>query len=83
MGTDHETSKEHTMWHKSAHRMMSAPKTLLDWHISLSEVKALIERAPFPWVLVDEESRFKGIVEQERIVQYLLSGQPVHEVHAL
>lgn len=83
MGTDHETSKEHTMWHKSAHRMMSAPETLLDWHISLSEVKTLIERAPFPWVLVDEESRFKGIVEQESIVQYLLSGQPMHEVHAL
>lgn len=83
MGTDHETSKEHTMWHKSAHRMMSAPETLLDWHISLSEVKTLIERAPFPWVLVDEESRFKGIVEQERIVQYLLSGQPMHAVHAL
>ncbi|USD33534.1 MULTISPECIES: EAL domain-containing protein [Vibrio] len=73
MGTDHETSKEHTMWHKSAHRIMSAPESLLSWHTPLMELEDLMARSPLPWVLVDDESRFKGIVEHERVMQYLLS----------
>ncbi|NRB67256.1 MAG: EAL domain-containing protein [Vibrio sp.] len=72
MGTDHETNKEQTMWYKSAHRMMSSPESLLSWHTSLTEVEDLMMTTPLPWILVDDESRFKGIVEQERILHHLL-----------
>lgn len=71
MGTDHETNKENAIWHKAAHRMMSPPETILDWHLALDEVKSLLIKHPLPWVLVDSESRFKGVVEQGRIIRYL------------
>ncbi|RSD32120.1 EAL domain-containing protein [Vibrio pectenicida] len=73
MGTDHETNKEQSIWQKAAHRMMSAHHSTLDWQLPLCEVKTLLSMHPLPWVLVDSDSRFKGVVEQRFIIGHLIA----------
>ncbi|CAM3742600.1 EAL domain-containing protein [Vibrio aquimaris] len=75
MGTDHETNKENSIWQKAVHRMMSPPHAVLDWRLPLGEVKSLLKTHALPWVLVDSDSRFKGLVEQERLIQYLVGNE--------
>lgn len=74
MGTDLESSKERNMWLKTANRIMSPPAAIIYWQTPLDSMAALLEQYPhFPWVLVDNEGAFKGIVEQRTVLKHLTS----------
>jgi len=63
MGTDLESNKENAYWHKPANRLMLPVKTKVAWDTAQSEITRLVAQAtPFPWILVDEQGLFKGIV---------------------
>ncbi|HFQ5013277.1 TPA: EAL domain-containing protein [Vibrio vulnificus] len=73
MGTDHETTKEAAFWHKPIAAFMSPIFESIEVSISVAEFLNLVKTGAIalPVVLV-KEKRFKGIVTQERIIQYLL-----------
>ncbi len=74
MGTDLETTHEHSMWHRPVNQIMKVTFTKLDAKIDISSVSSLIENEgnSFPWVLT-EGSVFKGIVTQSCVIRYLSS----------
>ncbi len=72
MGTDHETSKEHDYWNKPANRVMLPIKTAIAWDLPQSKVSEMVaQKAPFPWVLVDDLGHFKGIVSSTAVLSLL------------
>tara|TARA_Y100001960_G_C14764299_1_gene875970 strand:- start:30 stop:2489 length:2460 start_codon:yes stop_codon:yes gene_type:complete len=72
MGTDLENSKERDNWNKSVNRMMTPVETKLEWTEPLTCINELIEQQkPFPWVLVDENDAFKGLVELKAVFQFV------------
>ncbi|MGY3569389.1 EAL domain-containing protein [Vibrio paucivorans] len=81
MGTDLESSKESAIWRRSIHQMMSLSFSQIDYRTSLEEIRVLLEEHPrFPWILVNEDGKFKGIVEQRDVLDYLLNTDAIPEV---
>ncbi|MGF1720527.1 EAL domain-containing protein [Vibrio kyushuensis] len=73
MGTDLESNKEAAIWRRPVNQLMRTEFSKLDYCLSLTELDRLLEeKTPFPWVLVDELGGYKGIVEAEAVMNYLL-----------
>lgn len=78
MGTDHESNKENAYWHKPANRLMLPVKTKVAWETAQSEIPCLVAKTtPFPWVLVDEQGLFKGIVSSKTVLEHLVNNNSV------
>ncbi|MDC5807079.1 EAL domain-containing protein [Vibrio europaeus] len=78
MGTDLESNKENAYWHKPANRLMLPVKTKVAWDTPQSEIPRLVAQAtPFPWILVDEQGLFKGIVSSKSVMEYLANNNSV------
>ena len=71
MGTDLESSREQSNWSKSVNRMMKPVKCTLSHLTDLHEVKHLAANEPFPWLLVDDNGHYKGLVESLSVLKYL------------
>ncbi|MEL7290647.1 MAG: EAL domain-containing protein [Pseudomonadota bacterium] len=75
MGTDWESSKESSYWHKPANRIMSHVQTELAWQTPKAQVAELVvSQTPFPWCLVDEDGHFKGLVGERMVMAYLANN---------
>jgi len=75
MGTDLESNKENSYWHKPANRIMQPIVTTLHWHTPQTEITKLISgKAPFPWCLVDDNGHFKGLVSQKAVLDCLANN---------
>ncbi|WP_295898552.1 EAL domain-containing protein [uncultured Vibrio sp.] len=73
MGTDSETSKESAIWRRPANQLMRTTFSKLDYCLSLAQLDRLLEeKTPFPWVLIDDFGNYKGVVESEAVMNYLL-----------
>ena len=72
MGTDWESNKESSYWHKPANRIMSPVSTVLLDQTPKSQIAQLVmDNAAFPWCLVDEHGHFKGLVGEKMVMAYL------------
>jgi EAL domain-containing protein (putative c-di-GMP-specific phosphodiesterase class I)/GGDEF domain-containing protein len=73
MGTDCESNKEAAIWRRPVNQLMRTEFSRLDYCLSLLELDLLLERkTQFPWVLVDDFGNYKGVVESEVVMNYLL-----------
>ena len=78
MGTDLESNKENAYWHKPANRLMLPVKTKVAWDTPQSEITRLAtQTTPFPWILVDDQGLFKGIVSSKSVMEYLANNNSV------
>jgi len=78
MGTDRESNKEQAYWHKPANRIMVAVQTTLLWDTPQAKIGHLIKKnTAFPWVLVDDQGLFKGIISSKTVLEYLASNNNV------
>ena len=72
MGTDLESSKEQSYWHKPANRIMTpvfttipsdAPIVCLRQHVA--------DETPFPWCLNNERGEYQGFISERGVMYYL------------
>lgn len=78
MGTDLESNKESAYWHKPANRLMSPVVTTLHWSTAQNQIPHLVgEGKSFPWVLIDEQGHFKGIVGPRAALEYMANNNSV------
>ncbi|WGW01587.1 EAL domain-containing protein [Vibrio sp. YMD68] len=73
MGTELESNREAAIWNRPVNQLMKTGFSRLDYRLSLLDLERYIEeQLPFPWVLVDEQGVYKGILELEAAMNYLL-----------
>ncbi|WP_428774236.1 EAL domain-containing protein [Vibrio sp.] len=75
MGSDHETTYEASVWRKPANRIMSTDVTSVAYDTPLEALGELIKEFPqFPWILIDEEGCYRGLLEQNDALLFLIGG---------
>ncbi|MBL4305481.1 EAL domain-containing protein [Vibrio fluvialis] len=73
MGSELETMKEASMWHRPVNQVMELTFTSIDAAIDVSQIPLLIREhhLGFPWILTKGKI-YKGILTQSVILQYLV-----------
>ncbi|MEZ8194713.1 EAL domain-containing protein [Vibrio cortegadensis] len=74
MGTDLETTKESQIWRKTINQVMQVKFTQLQDSLNINELAALLDsEVAFPWVFVDSEGEYRGILYESDIIRYFTS----------
>lgn len=72
MGTELETMKEAAHWHKRVNQVMVLNFSSLNWKTQLSALPSVIHQlALFPWIMVDDNGDYKGVIEMHTVFKYL------------
>lgn len=72
MGTDTESMKEASLWNKRVNQVMVTAFEEVHWQTQLSALPSVINQTEaFPWILVDDQGHYKGLVEMHTILKYL------------
>ncbi|MGF1753480.1 EAL domain-containing protein [Vibrio makurazakiensis] len=73
MGTDLESEKEAKIWNKPVNQMMKVTFTSLPVDTHMNEIPGLVEKGvAFPWVLINEQGHYKGMVNESDLLAYCL-----------
>lgn len=73
MGTDLETSQESRQWKRTVNQMMCTEFTQLSYDTPLLDlIQCAKQYRQFPWVLVNEDGEYKGMVDQKDVLNYLI-----------
>ncbi len=73
MGTDLETSQEARQWRRTVNQMMCTEFTQLPYNTPLLDlIQCAKQYRQFPWVLVNEDMEYKGMIDQKDVLNYLI-----------
>ncbi len=74
MGTDLENNREAQVWHKTINQIMQVQFTEVLNSASVVELKQLVlNKAPLPWVIIDDKGHYISLVFESEVLDYLIS----------
>lgn len=72
MGTDLETTKEAALWHKPMNQIMSPSFATMPSSTSIDSIAEFVTEGNIPpWVLLDDNENYQGVIEPESLFRWL------------
>ncbi len=73
MATDRESSQEAERWKRPTYQVMHKDFATVNWNESVNSViEMLTDGKELPWVVEDDHGRFKGVIEENRVLHMML-----------